>query len=66
MAQKMLDELSRTIHIGKQELHISASIGIAIYPANGESAANLLKAADEAMYQAKRGGRSAYSFAEKE
>jgi len=62
MAQKMLDEMCRPFCIGKHELRISASIGIALYPDDGDSAASLLKAADAAMYEAKRGGRSAYSF----
>ncbi|MBA5605202.1 GGDEF domain-containing protein [Duganella sp. FT3S] len=63
VAQKMLDEICRPFEIGPHELVISASIGIAIYPTDGEGAASLLKAADGAMYRAKRGGRNAFSFA---
>lgn len=62
VAQKMLDEMCRPFLIGRHELHISASIGVALYPVDGDDAAALLKAADEAMYQTKRGGRSAFSF----
>lgn len=62
VAQKMLDEICLPFQIGQHELLISASIGVAIYPMNGDGAATLLKAADEAMYQAKRGGGNAFSF----
>jgi predicted signal transduction protein with EAL and GGDEF domain len=42
------------------------SIGIAIYPKNGDFASDLLRNADTAMYQAKASGRNAYSFFTKE
>lgn len=62
-ARKMLAEMCRPFCIGHHEFSISASIGVALYPADGDDAADLLKAADAAMYQAKRGGRSAFAFA---
>jgi diguanylate cyclase (GGDEF)-like protein len=42
--------------------HLTASIGISIYPADGSGAEVLLKNADIAMYQAKDQGRGAYRF----
>lgn len=44
------------------ELHISTSIGIALYPYDGEDAQTLLKHADAALYQAKEQGRNNYQF----
>lgn len=44
------------------ELLVTASIGISIYPRDGEDVADLLQSADKAMYQAKKSGRNQYSF----
>lgn len=63
VAQKMLDQMSKPFPIGQHELNISASIGIAIFPRNGDTAAGLLKSADDAMYQAKRAGKACYAIA---
>jgi diguanylate cyclase (GGDEF)-like protein/PAS domain S-box-containing protein len=63
VAHKMLEEMSRPFPIEKHELRISASIGVAIYPADGDCVATLVKAADKAMYEAKRGGRNAFACA---
>ena len=43
-------------------MQISASVGIAIYPGNGETAEELLMNADAAMYHAKGAGKNGYSF----
>jgi len=48
------------------ELLVTASIGISIYPRDGLDAAELLKSADKAMYQAKNTGRNQYCFARQE
>lgn len=45
-----------------QEIHLSASLGVTLYPADGRSAETLLKNADLAMYRAKASGRDAYRF----
>lgn len=61
-AQRILEAL--TIHIPSEpvDLHISASIGIAIYPDNGHKTMSLLKCADEAMYQAKSQGKRQFCW----
>jgi len=46
------------------ELHITTSIGVSIYPHDGRDAASLIKNADTAMYQAKENGRQTYQFFE--
>ena len=61
-AQKILEAL-RALHIiGKSELHVTTSIGISVYPADGLDADALLKSADTAMYYAKEKGRNNYQF----
>lgn len=59
LARKLLKALARPFVLRGQKIEISASIGIAIYPADGEDPETLLMNADKAMYQAKcRGGNS--------
>jgi len=53
---------ARPITVGDQALHTSASIGIAIYPDDGENTESLIQNADTAMYQAKAQGHSHYQF----
>lgn len=62
LAQRILDDLRKPITVGKIENIISTSIGIATYPDAGQSASDLLKAADLAMYRAKHDGRNNYQF----
>jgi diguanylate cyclase (GGDEF)-like protein len=47
---------------GTQALHVSASVGIAVYPEDGEDAATLIDRADAAMYRAKRSGAGGFGF----
>lgn len=61
-AEKVLASLRAVHRIDHHELHISASIGIVTYPADGTTAETLLKNADCAMYQAKESGRDNYQF----
>ncbi len=61
-AQKILAELQALHDIGKSQLHITSSIGISVYPADGKDAETLLKNADTAMYCAKEKGRNNYQF----
>ncbi|ACE85224.1 putative bifunctional diguanylate cyclase/phosphodiesterase [Cellvibrio japonicus] len=62
LAQRILDDLRSPIVIGNTEHCISTSIGIATYPDAGNSASDLLKAADMAMYRAKQDGRNNFQF----
>ena len=61
-AEKMLLALATPHRIGERELHITASIGISIYPDDGKDAETLIKCADTAMYHAKDKGRNNYQF----
>ena len=62
IAQKIVDSISRPIEIDQRTLHITPSIGISIYPDDGEDPATLLRNADTAMYHAKDRGRNNYQF----
>jgi diguanylate cyclase (GGDEF)-like protein len=62
VAKRILSSLAEPFVISLQELYVSASIGIAIYPEDGETSGELLKNADIAMYHAKKLGRNNYQY----
>jgi len=62
MAEKVMEANAAGYAIDGKEVFISASIGIAVYPADGDSVETLLAAADAAMYRAKQSGRDTYRF----
>ncbi|MEW6288324.1 MAG: EAL domain-containing protein [Thermodesulfobacteriota bacterium] len=62
VAQRILDLLSQPIRIAGQEVYISGSIGITLYPSDGEDVDMLLRNADVAMYHAKESGRNSFQF----
>jgi len=62
IAQKLISSLTQPFYIHGKELHIGASIGIAIYPDDGDSMELLLKNSDIAMYHAKESGRGNYQY----
>jgi diguanylate cyclase (GGDEF)-like protein/PAS domain S-box-containing protein len=62
VAQKVLDTLAAPFAIDDQNLYISASIGVSLFPGDGEDTGTLLKNADVAMYRAKELGKNTYQF----
>lgn len=62
LAERILEELRRPIFIKSTDQYISASIGVATFPDAGNNASDMLKAADLAMYRAKRDGKNNYHF----
>jgi len=64
ISEMIVTTLSREFVVGEHRCFLSASVGIASYPADGESAEELLKSADTAMYRAKAGGRGQGVFYE--
>lgn len=63
VADKVLAAMMAPFEVAGHRLEIAASIGVAIYPENGEDQNALLKSADMAMYEAKNSGRSTVRFA---
>ena len=62
IAQKVLDTIALPIQIEGTELFITTSIGIALFPSDGDTAEVLLANADHAMYRAKDAGRNSYQM----
>jgi len=62
IAEKVLESLAHPFMLEGREVFISSSIGIAIYPKDGEDEGTLLKNADSAMYHAKERGKGNYQF----
>jgi diguanylate cyclase (GGDEF)-like protein len=62
VAQRFLDAISQPFVIQQNELFITASIGISVYPTDGESGKTLLKKADASLHQAKIRGQNIYQF----
>ncbi|MGE5524059.1 MAG: PAS domain S-box protein [Rhodospirillaceae bacterium] len=62
IAEKLMEEVARPYSIGGHDLATSVSIGIAVYPENGEHMSDLLRNADAAMYAAKEQGRNRFQF----
>ncbi len=62
VAQKILETLAAPALIGPHTLTLSASLGISVYPDDGEDPTTLIECADAAMYRAKKGGNGRYAF----
>jgi diguanylate cyclase (GGDEF)-like protein/PAS domain S-box-containing protein len=63
-AQKILAALATPHDVARHQLHITATVGISIYPADGADAETLIKCADTAMHNAKESGRNRYQVFE--
>ena len=61
-ARRMLLAVAEPHSIDQHDLHVTASIGLSIYPDDGQDAETLIKNADTAMYQAKENGHQSYKF----
>jgi diguanylate cyclase (GGDEF)-like protein len=62
-AETLVNKLARVFCLTSGEANISASVGVAIYPENGERMAELMASADSALYAAKQSGKNCYRIA---
>ena len=63
-AEAVMQKLCQEYTVAGKTIHLSASIGVAVYPDDGDAAEDLLKKADNAMYAAKEAGRNCWRFYE--
>ena len=62
LAQRIMERMKKPITLARRQMVMTTSIGIAVYPRDGESCEELLKHADLALYQSKGSGRNAVHF----
>ncbi|WP_313431672.1 EAL domain-containing protein [Pseudomonas sp.] len=62
VAAKQVNLVSRAFRVAEHDLQLTASLGIVLYPGNGQDQLELLRNADAAMYHAKSAGKNGYSF----
>ena len=62
VAQKILEVFEQPFHVAQREFHMTASVGITLYPFDDSNFSHLLRNADIAMYRAKEAGRNTYQF----
>jgi len=62
IANKIIAALARPLRIRELELNISVSIGITLYPLDGDDVETLMKKADDAMYKVKKSGKGGFRF----
>lgn len=62
ITETLLDQFRKPFRLDERELILTASVGIALYPQDGEDASTLLRHADSAMFYAKDQGRNNYAF----
>ena len=66
VAQKIVDCLSASIRLSRQDIPVQISIGVAVYPKDSSDPRRLLAIADQAMYQAKKSGGQRWYFSTSE
>ena len=64
LAERLLESLTKPVELEYGEVSVTASIGIAVYPDDGDTAEALLRSADTAMYRAKADGKATTCFFE--
>lgn len=62
IATNIVRKLTEPLYIDNQQLELSGSVGIAVYPDDGSSAKELISLADKAMYCVKRSGKNSFRF----
>jgi diguanylate cyclase (GGDEF)-like protein len=62
VAKNLTNSFEAPIHVNAIEIHLSASIGISLFPKHGQDPTELLKLADMAMYRIKKNGKRGYAF----
>jgi diguanylate cyclase (GGDEF)-like protein/PAS domain S-box-containing protein len=61
-AQRVINAVANPHELGESNIHVTTSVGVSIFPEDGQDAETLIKNADTAMYQAKESGRKTFQF----
>jgi EAL domain-containing protein (putative c-di-GMP-specific phosphodiesterase class I) len=62
LAQSILSEIGKAFYLEQQEIYLTASIGVAVCPADAENVIDLIRNADAAMYYSKQSGGNSFAF----
>ncbi|KAF5058179.1 EAL domain protein [anaerobic digester metagenome] len=62
LARRLIEALNKPFHLEDSEIHLGVSVGIAVFPRDGETAGQLVRCADLAMYHSKSAGKSMFQF----
>lgn len=62
IATSLIQQVAQTVEVNQQPVHVSASIGIALYPDDGSDSRTLMRVADKAMYQIKHTGKNNFGY----
>lgn len=62
IADNLIEQISQSIQIANDDVTVSASIGIAVYPDDGSTAESLIRLADQTMYRVKMSGKNNFDF----
>ena len=63
VATLLIDQIAQPIRVDRQDVEVSASVGISIYPENGNTPEELIRQADRAMYRVKDSGKNSFGYA---
>ena len=64
VADNLVEQVAQMIQVNQQEVSVGASIGIALYPEDGNTPEELIRQADRAMYRVKHSGKNNYGFSQ--
>ena len=62
VANKVIEVINKKFEIGGHDIHIGSSVGISLFPLDGDEALDLIKMSDTAMYEAKKMGSNNFQF----
>ena len=62
VAANIVEQVGQAIQLNQQQIHVGASLGIALYPEDGNTPEELIRQADSAMYRIKNSGKNNYGF----
>lgn len=62
VTERIIENVDTPFDIGGEEARVTASVGVSVYPRDGENMEELVKKADDAMYISKKNGKNMFTF----